>query len=190
MTFNFNNGDYKGKSIERVAITDYGHLCSWLKRGINSPIWKTRVEETLRKLDKFVPVVKCCIPGCEKPGYYLSIVRKNDGYVNNISISASFTVCSKEHFEQIPGRAEDAVLYRTTFRLIENNNHEFYYPKSIRKEVSETLCEMAGIPKGVKQEKLEEIINNLKQIDEVKQMPMITQLEHKMIQLDIFSDKK
>lgn len=170
MKYIFKSGKYEGKSIAQVALADYSQLKdlqAFLKD--KNPFLFSSIEEVVRKLNNFIPQVKCRYhEGCGKTADFLSIAisygdipRGDHTSYGPIGISAStgYAGCT-EHIDDIMAVYHKARKYPIRFDSILSIPE---WPKWVRKDVSKVLLECAGFKGRKDYDNCENFLRNLEQ---------------------------
>jgi len=167
----FESGAHAGQSFEQVALTDY-MLFDWLK----TQEWydkkfskdkRERIDQIVKKLNNFIPAVKCQNSECEANAEYLTIARsyaniqKEDYSVYGIigmSASTQFAWC-KDH-KNVP--YEKAQPFEIKFNSL---YHLEEVPKWVRRDALEVLLQCTGWNPKLKKtkENCKDFIDNLPQ---------------------------
>ncbi len=138
MTFIYDFGQHKNKSIEQVAVIDFPYLLwSYNKVQRLSDDFKTHIKEVRFKLNNFVPDVKC--GACkENIPEHISIGMN---LPHGISVSTQYLYCDEKSCKSSALCYEKAQLYPLAFSTLEQLPHS---PKWIREDVSEVLVQATG----------------------------------------------
>ena len=193
MAYIFKSGNYEGKSIEQVALTDYAHLerIMYYKKRMRD-LLSEDIRHVSYNLNNFIPVVKCNEKECDKTSEYLTIYLhkdwvdiKIDGMPKKvykptgISVSPNYSWCNSHKT-----RAEylKAKPYQIKFEILA----EFpAHPKWVRETIEDVLLQCAGFNGHKKTKKnCEDFINSLKlkgQTDFFKNLGMNGDLENIVI---------
>lgn len=151
-------GSREGKSIEEIAIYDYGYFSDELVDRLAkfNKIKKKDVERRIYfveyVLNNFVPVVNCTAENCSNPADYMGITTGGRG--ERIS-SMSQIYCSTECFARsMAGNPSNIAPYMIRFRTAISPMHED------TKTLSKIIARCMGIKKDdLAKEYLEEFID-------------------------------
>jgi len=170
MSHVFKSGDYEGKSIAQVALTDYSGLKglqSFLKD--KNPFLFSSIEEVVRKLNNFIPQVNCRYhAGCDKTAEFLSIaltygdIPRGDFSrhgVTGISVGTEYAGCNN-HIDDITSGYHKAGSYPIKFDSLLSIPD---WPRWVRKDVSKVLLECAGFKGRKDYDNCERFLSNLEQ---------------------------
>ncbi len=155
MTFIYEFGQHKNKSIEQVAVTDFPYLL-WSDSNVRrlSDDFKKHLKEVRFKLNNFVPDVKC--GACKENIPEHISIGMNLPY--GISVSTQYLYCDEKSCKSSALTYEKAQLYHLAFSTLESLP---YSPKWIREDVSEVLLAAIGFRGRKTQAALEALLEHV-----------------------------